>query len=152
MTATGIDAIAFYVPQLYVTMDNLAEARGIEAEKLKRGLGLQKMAVPNIGEDAATFAANALLNLITQNNIDPNDIGRVYLGTESAIDGSKPTATYAVEIVEKELATTYGERSFKNCDVVDLTFACVGAVDALQNSIDWVKYHASRKAIVIASD
>ena len=152
MTATGIDAIAFYVPQLYVTMDNLAEARGIEAEKLKRGLGLQKMAVPNIGEDAATFAANALLNLITQNNIDPNDIGRVYLGTESAIDGSKPTATYAVEIVEKELATTYGERSFKNCDVVDLTFACVGAVDALQNSIDWVKQDQSRKAIVIASD
>ncbi len=152
MTATGIDAIAFYVPQLYVTMDNLAEARGIEAEKLKRGLGLQKMAVPNIGEDAATFAANALLNLITQNNIDPNDIGRVYLGTESAIDGSKPTATYAVEIVEKELATTYGERSFKNCDVVDLTFACVGAVDALQNSIDWVKQDESRKAIVIASD
>lgn len=152
MTATGIDAIAFYVPQLYVTMDNLAEARGIEAEKLKRGLGLQKMAVPNIGEDAATFAANALLNLITQNNIDPNEIGRVYLGTESAIDGSKPTATYAVEIVEKELATTYGERSFKNCDVVDLTFACVGAVDALQNSIDWVKQDQSRKAIVIASD
>ena len=152
MTATGIDAIAFYVPQLYVTMDNLAEARGIEAEKLKRGLGLQKMAVPNIGEDAATFAANALLNLITQNNIDPNDIGRVYLGTESAIDGSKPTATYAVEIVEKELAATYGERSFKNCDVVDLTFACVGAVDALQNSIDWVKQDQSRKAIVIASD
>ena len=152
MTATGIDAIAFYVPQLYVTMDNLAEARGIEAEKLKRGLGLQKMAVPNIGEDAATFAANALLNLITQNNIDPNEIGRVYLGTESAIDGSKPTATYAVEIVEKELAATYGERSFKNCDVVDLTFACVGAVDALQNSIDWVKQDQSRKAIVIASD
>lgn len=152
MTATGIDAIAFYVPQLYVTMDNLAEARGIEAEKLKRGLGLQKMAVPNIGEDAATFAANALLNLITQNNINPNEIGRVYLGTESAIDGSKPTATYAVEIVEKELAANYGERSFKNCDVVDLTFACVGAVDALQNSIDWVKQDKSRKAIVIASD
>lgn len=152
MTATGIDAIAFYVPQLYVTMDNLAEARGIEAEKLKRGLGLQKMAVPNIGEDAATFAANALLNLITQNDINPNEIGRVYLGTESAIDGSKPTATYAVEIVEKELAANYGERSFKNCDVVDLTFACVGAVDALQNSIDWVKQDKSRKAIVIASD
>ena len=79
------------------------------------------MAVPNIGEDAATFAANALLNLILQNNINPNDIGRVYLGTESAIDGSKPTATYAVEIVENELVKTYGERSFKNCDILDMT-------------------------------
>ncbi|MCB0399436.1 MAG: hydroxymethylglutaryl-CoA synthase family protein [Winogradskyella sp.] len=152
MSNTGIDAIAFYVPQLYVSMDNLAEARGIPAEKLKKGLGLQKMAVPNVGEDAATFAANALLNLITQNNIDPNEIGRVYLGTESAIDGSKPTSTYAVEIVENELAKTYGERSFKHCDVLDMTFACVGAVDALHNSIDWVKQDVNRKAVVIASD
>ncbi|WP_299115874.1 hydroxymethylglutaryl-CoA synthase family protein [uncultured Winogradskyella sp.] len=152
MNTTGIDAIAFYVPQLYVSMDNLAEARGIPAEKLKRGLGLQKMAVPNIGEDAATFAANALLNLISQNNIDPNDIGRVYLGTESAVDGSKPTATYAVEIVERELSKTYGERSFKNCDILDMTFACVGAVDALHNSLDWVKQDKDRKAVVIASD
>ena len=152
MNATGVDAIAFYVPQLYVSMDNLAQARGIPAEKLKRGLGLQKMAVPNIGEDAATFAANALLNLILQNNIDPNEIGRVYLGTESAVDGSKPTATYAVEIVEKELAKTYGNRSFKNCDILDMTFACVGAVDALHNSLDWVKQDANRKAVVIASD
>lgn len=152
MTITGIDAIAFYVPQLFVSMDNLAEARGIPAEKLKRGLGLQKMAVPNIGEDAATFAANALLNLITQNNLNPNDIGRVYLGTESAVDGSKPTATYAVEIVENELAKTYGERSFKNCDILDMTFACIGAVDALHNSLDWVKQNKNKKAVVIASD
>ncbi len=152
MSTTGIDAIAFYVPQLYVSMDNLAEARGIPAEKLKNGLGLQKMAVPNVGEDAATFAANALLNLITQNNINPNEIGRVYLGTESAVDGSKPTATYAVEIVENELAKTYGERSFKHCDALDMTFACVGAVDALHNSIDWVKQDVNRKAVVIASD
>ena len=69
MKTTGIDAIAFYVPQLYVSMDYLAEARGIPAEKLKRGLGLEKMAVPNIGEDAATFAANALLDLLLINDI-----------------------------------------------------------------------------------
>ena len=152
MNTTGIDAIAFYVPKLYVSMDNLSTARGISAEKLKRGLGLEKMAVPNTDEDAVTFAANALLNLINQNNINPNDIGRVYLGTESAVDGSKPTATYAVEIVEQELVKEYGERSFKHCDILDMTFACVGAVDALHNTLDWVNQDKNRKAIVIASD
>ena len=111
-------------------MDDLAAARGIEAEKLKKGLGLQKMAFPDAGEDAATFAANALLNLIEQNGLDPNSIGRVYLGTESAVDGSKPTATYAVEIVENKLSESYGPRSFKNCDILDMTFACIGGVDA----------------------
>ena len=148
----GIDAISFYVPKLYVPMEILAEARGIPVEKLQRGLGLHKMAFPNHGEDAATFAANALLNLIQENNLDPNSIGRVYLGTESAIDGSKPTATYAVEIVEKTLSPIYGERCFKNCDILDMTFACVGGVDALHNSIDWVKQDPTRKAVVIASD
>lgn len=152
MTKIGIDAIAFYVPTLYVTMDDLAEARNIEAEKLKKGLGLQKMAIPNMGEDAATFAANALLSLINQNNMNPSQIGRVYLGTESAVDGSKPTATYAVEIVENALADQFGKRSFKNCDILDMTFACVGAVDALHNSLDWVRQQEDRKAVVIASD
>lgn len=148
----GIDAISFYVPKLYVSMDTLADARGIPVEKLQRGLGLHNMAFPNHGEDAATFAANALLNLIQQNDIDPNQIGRVYLGTESAIDGSKPTATYAVEIVEKALSQSYGDRCFKNCDILDMTFACVGGVDALHNSMDWVKQDPTRKAVVIASD
>jgi hydroxymethylglutaryl-CoA synthase len=152
MTSVGIDSIAFYVPQLYVPIKDLAEARGIMPEKLQKGLGLKKMAIPNVGEDAATFAANALLNLIDLNDINPNDIGRVYLGTESAVDGSKPTATYAVEIVEKQLQETYGTRSFKHCDILDMTFACVGAVDALHNSLDWVKQDRSRKAVVIASD
>ncbi|MEM1003191.1 MAG: hydroxymethylglutaryl-CoA synthase, partial [Bacteroidota bacterium] len=152
MSKVGIDAMAFYVPELYVSMDDLANARGIDADKLKRGLGLKKMALPDLGEDAATFAANALLNLIVENDIDPNTIGRVYLGTESAVDGSKPTATYAVEIVENELAKKFGPRSFKNCDILDMTFACVGGIDAMHNSIDWVRQDASRKAVVIASD
>lgn len=152
MNTVGIDAIAFYVPQLYVPISDLANERGIPSEKLEIGLGLKKMAVPNLGEDAATFAANALLNLIQQNNIDPTEIGRVYLGTESAIDGSKPTATYAVEIVENQLEKNFGERSFKHCDILDMTFACVGGVDALHNSLDWIKQSSERKAVVIASD
>ena len=149
---TGIDCIDFYVPKLYVSIEDLAIHRDIIPQKLTKGLGLQKMAMPDINEDAASFAANALLSLIQKNNIDPNTIGRVYLGTESALDASKPTATYAVEIVEKELASTFGDRSFKHCDVVDMTFACVGAVDAFQNCMDWVRNNPDRKAIVIASD
>ena len=149
---TGIDAISFYVPNIYLTIERLGKAREIAPEKLKRGLGLNKMSVPNVGEDAATFAANALLKLIKENNIHPNSIGRVYLGTESAVDGSKPTATYAIEIVEKQLSELFGERCFKNCDVLDMTFACVGGIDALHNSLDWVKQNPNKKAVVIASD
>ena len=50
-----------------------------------------------------------------------------------------------VEILEEVFAKQYGERCFKNCDIVDLTFACAGAVDALQNCCDWVRNGKNRK-------
>ena len=148
----GIDAIGYYVPQLMVSMKDLAQARNLPYDKLHLGLGLSAMAIPDKDEDAVSFAANALIKLIEVNQIDPKTIGRVYLGTESAVDSSKPTATYAVGAVERLLETNYGPRVFKNCDVVDMTFACVGAVDALQNCLDWVRVDTKRKAVVIASD
>ena len=61
------------------------------------------MALTDCNEDTASMAANALLNLIENNDIDPKTIGRIYLGTESALDAAKPTATYAVGTVEKKL-------------------------------------------------
>jgi len=152
MIKAGIDAIAFYVPELYVDIKDLALARSIAPEKLQKGLGLQKMAIPDVGEDAATFAAQALIELIRKNQVNPKDIGRIYLGTESAVDGSKPTATYAVEMAEDHLEADFGTRAFKNCDVLDMTFACVGAVDALHNCLDWVRQNPNEQAIVIASD
>jgi len=110
------------------------------------------MALADVNEDTASMAANALLNLIVNNKIDPSTIGRIYLGTESAVDAAKPTATYAVGTVEKILSKTHGARCFKNCDVVDLTFACIGGIDAVENCLDWIRINPDKKAIVIASD
>lgn len=150
--AFGIEAASYFVPTLYLEIKDLAEKRGIEPAKLEKGLGLHKMGFPDVHEDAATFAAEALLKLIKDYNINPKEISRIYLGTESALDAAKPTASYAMQMVEKVLEAEYGERAFKNCDVVDLTFACIGAVDALHNSLDFVRVNPDKKAIVIASD
>ena len=152
MKKIGIDAIDYYVPPIALPIKELAEARNIEVAKLEFGLGLKSMAITDIDEDSASMAANALLKLILNNNIDPTKIGRIYLGTESSLDAAKPTATYAVGVVEEKLKIKFGERCFKNCDVVDLTFACIGAVDALENCLDWVRNKEDRLAIVIASD
>ncbi|MGD1319824.1 hydroxymethylglutaryl-CoA synthase family protein [Chryseobacterium sp. 2R14A] len=148
----GIEAASYYVPSLYLEIKDLAEKRGIEPAKLEKGLGLHKMGFPDVHEDAATFAAEALLKLIKDYNLNPKEISRIYLGTESAIDAAKPTASYAMQMAEKVLETEFGERCFKNCDVVDMTFACIGAVDALHNSLDFVRVNPEKKAIVIASD
>ncbi|MFV0225085.1 hydroxymethylglutaryl-CoA synthase [Empedobacter falsenii] len=148
----GIEAASIYVPHIYLPIKDLAIKRNIDPDKLEIGLGLKKMAVLDAHEDTATIAANALLKLIINFNINPNEIGRIYLGTESALDGAKPTATYAVQLVESVLENQFGERPFKHTDVVDMTFACVGGVDALHNSIDYVRVNPAKKAIVIAAD
>lgn len=148
----GIEAASYHVPSLYLEIKDLAEKRGIEPAKLEKGLGLHKMGFPDVHEDAATFAAEALLKLIKDYHINPKDIARIYLGTESALDAAKPTASYAMQMVEKVMEEEFGERCFKNCDVVDLTFACIGAVDAFHNSLDFVRVNPDKKAVVIASD
>ncbi|WP_312923424.1 hydroxymethylglutaryl-CoA synthase family protein [Empedobacter brevis] len=148
----GIEAVSIYVPHIYLPIKDLAIQRQIDPDKLEIGLGLKKMSVLDVHEDTATIAANALLKLIHDFEIDPNEIGRIYLGTESALDGAKPTATYAVQLVESVLSNKFGERPFKHTDVVDMTFACVGGVDALHNSIDYVRVNSDKKAIVIAAD
>ena len=94
MKKVGIDSISYYVPSLYVDIEELAKKRNISAEKLINGLGLKKLATPDYDEDSASIAANSLFRLISENNINPKDIGRVYLGTESGVDSSKPTSSY----------------------------------------------------------
>lgn len=148
----GIEAASYYVPSLYLEIKDLAEKRGIDPAKLEKGLGLHKMGFPDVHEDAATFAAEALLKLIEDYQLNPKETARIYLGTESALDAAKPTASYAMQMVEEVLEPKFGSRCFKNCDVVDMTFACIGAVDALHNSLDFVRVNPDKKTVVIASD
>ena len=143
----GIDDMACHVPPIYLDLKDLAAARGIPYPKLARGLGLLKMALPDVQEDAATMAAEAIAELLEKNGLRPEQIGRLYMGTESALDNAKPTATYAADMVEKRLGG-----SFRHTDVVEMTFACVGAVDALQICLDWVAADRERVAVVVASD
>ncbi|WP_291131520.1 hydroxymethylglutaryl-CoA synthase family protein [Flavobacterium sp. UBA7682] len=144
----GIDSIAFDIPQIYLPITTLAENRNIEADKLVKGLGLHKMSFLDIHQDVVTMASNAALKLIRQEDLSPKEINRIYVGTESGIDSSKPVASYVLSNLENVL----GEDSFRNCDVVDLTFACIGAIDALQNCLDYVRLNPTKKAMVIASD
>ena len=152
MKKIGVDAISYYVPSIYLSIEQLSEKRNLDFQKLNKGLGLEKMAIADSNEDPSSFAANALIDLFEKNNINPVEIGRIYMGTESALDASKPSATYATDLVEKYFAQKFGERCLKNCDVTDMTFACIGGVDALQNTIDWVSRNPGNKAIVVSSD
>ena len=144
----GIDSIAFDIPKLYLPINVLADKRNIEASKLEKGLGLLNMSLLDVHQDVVTMASNAALKLMQQEGLNPTTISRIYVGTESGVDSSKPVASYVLSNLEQR----FGSSSFRNCDVVDVTFACIGAIDALQNCADYIRLNPTKKAIVIASD
>ena len=144
----GIDSISFDIPKIHLTIKELAENRNIEPEKLIKGLGLSKMSFLDIHQDVVTLAANAVLKLINQENLNPAEIARIYVGTESGVDSSKPVGSYILQLLE----TKFGDASFRNCDVTDVTFACIGAVDALQTTLDFIRLNPTKKTIVVATD
>ncbi|SDG62061.1 hydroxymethylglutaryl-CoA synthase [Flavobacterium omnivorum] len=144
----GIDAITFDVAKIHLPIKTLAKARNIDLEKLEKGLGLLKMTLPDTHQDTVVFGANALTKLIIDHAIELKDIARIYVGTESAIDSSKPLGSFLVALMEQK----FGQNTLSECDVVDFTFACIGGVDAMQNCIDYVKLNPTKKAIVIATD
>lgn len=144
----GIDSIAFDIPKLHLPIKVLAENRNIEPEKLIKGLGLHKMSFPDVHQDVVTFAANAVYKIIQQENLNPSEIARIYVGTESSVDASKPIASYISALLEQQL----GEGTLRYCDTLDMTFACIGAVDALQTTLDFIRLNPTKKAIVVATD
>lgn len=144
----GIDSISIDIPKIYLPIQTLALIRNIEPDKLIKGLGLQKMSFPDVHNDVVTFAANAVFKLLQQEQINPEEIARIYVGTESAVDSSKPIASYITSLLERH----YGSGTFRKCDTLDMTFACIGAVDALQTTLDFIRLNPTKKAIVVATD
>jgi len=144
----GIDAISFDVAKIHLPIKTLAKARLIDPEKLEKGLGLIQMTLPDVHQDVVVFGANATTKLILDHKVNLNEIARIYVGSESSIDNSKPIASFLLALLEQK----FGENSLSACDAVDFTFACIGGVDALQNCVDFVRLNPDKKAIVVTTD
>ncbi len=144
----GIDAIAFDVAKIHLPIKTIANERNIDPEKLEKGLGLLQMTLPDTHQDSVVFGANALTKLIEDHPINLSEIARIYVGTESGIDNSKPIASFLIALMEQK----FGLDALAECDVVDFTFACIGGVDALQNCIDFIRLNPAKKAIVVTTD
>ena len=144
----GIDAINFDVAKIHLPIKTIAKARSIDPEKLEKGLGLIQMTLPDVHQDVVVFGANALTKLILENKINLDEIARIYVGTESSIDNSKPISSFLLALLEQK----FGENTLSECDVVDFTFACIGGVDALHNCFDFIRLNPGKKTIVVTTD
>ena len=132
----GIDDIATYVPKIYLDAEEMAETRGIPPGKLTKGLGIEKLSIPDAHEDASTMAAMAALMVMEKNDLQPKDIDFIHVATETGPDAAKPISCYVQGMLEQR----YGAGSFDHVGAPETKFACVGATYAM---IDRLAYIAS---------
>jgi hydroxymethylglutaryl-CoA synthase len=149
MTA-GIDDIAIYIPRLYIDASDFAINRGLDPVKLQKGLGVSQMAIVDANQDPACLAANACLQIMQKNKLSPEDIGRLYISTESAFDESKAMNSYVVGMLEQ----VYGQGAFEHCGGVETKFACVSGSYALYDNTNWIRAGEAegKHALVVVSD
>jgi len=148
--AVGIDDIALYIPRLFVDARDFAKARGMDPDKLQRGLGISKMAMVDTNQDPACMAANACLRIMERSKLAPKDVGRLYVATESSLDESKAMNSYVIGMLEQ----IYGDDSFGHCGGIECKFACVSGSYALYDNSNWIRAGESggKSAIVVVSD
>jgi len=149
MTA-GIDDIAIYIPRLFIDAADFAAARGLDPVKLQKGLGVSQMAIVDANQDPACLAANACLKIMQRNKLSPDDIGRLYVSTESAFDESKAMNSYVIGMLEQ----VYGQGAFEHCGGIETKFACVSGSYALYDNTNWIRAGEAEEkaALVVVSD
>lgn len=136
----GIDKIGFATSQYVLKLQDLAEARGIDPEKLSKGLLLKELSIAPLTEDIVTLAASASDSILTKQ--ERQEIDMVIVATESGIDQSKAAAVF----VHGLLGIQPFARSF------EIKEACYGATAALHYAKLHVENSPRSKVLVIASD
>tara|TARA_B100001146_G_scaffold63006_1_gene55765 strand:- start:1573 stop:2967 length:1395 start_codon:yes stop_codon:yes gene_type:complete len=146
----GIDDIAIYIPQLYLDASDFAKARGLDPGKLSRGLGVEQMAIVDTNQDPACLASNACLKVMQKNKLTPDQIGRLYVATESSFDESKAMNSYVIGMLEQ----VYGQETFGHCGGIECKFACVSGSYALYDNTNWIRAGEAedKYALVVVSD
>ena len=144
MPTIGIDAIALAVPEGYLESADLAAVRGVPASKYVEGLGVTRMAVARQHEDPVALAATAARRLLATSGVDPSTIGLCVVGTETAVDHSKPVAAYLHRLLGLP----------QECRVFEAKHACFGGTAGLLAALDWIAAGSARgrKALIICTD
>lgn len=140
----GIKAIEVYIPSQYVDQAEFEKASGVSTGKFTIGLGQTRMGFVNDREDIYSMNLTVFKKLLEKHNINPKDIGRLEVGTETLLDKSKSAKSVLMQLL--------GD----NHDVegIDTYNACYGGTGALFNSVNWIESSSwdGRYAVVICGD
>ncbi|KAM7531228.1 hypothetical protein LguiB_034638 [Lonicera macranthoides] len=142
----GILAMEIYFPPACIQQESLEAHDGASKGKYTIGLGQDCMAFCTEVEDVISMSLTAVTSLLEKYGIDPKQIGRLDVGSETVIDKSKSIKTFLMQIFEE----------CENTDIegVDSTNACYGGTAALFNCVNWVESSSwdGRYGLVVCTD
>jgi hydroxymethylglutaryl-CoA synthase len=138
----GIVGYGVYIPRYRIKVEEIAKVWGTDAERVKRGLSLEEKSVPGLDEDAATLAVEAARNAVKRSGINPQDIGAIYVGSESHPYAVKPTATIVAEAIEATPDLT----------AADYEFACKAGTAGIQTCMGMVGSDMIKYGMAIGTD
>ncbi len=141
---TGIASLGLALPPMAMDLDELARLRGVDPDKYKVGLGCDTMALCPPGYGVIDLASTAAERALKRWDGDRTDIGLLAVGTETAVDMSRPLSAYVAD----RLGLSGAIRSY------EVKHACYGGTLAVRQATEWKLSGAagSRAALVVAAD
>jgi len=150
MTTVGIDAVEIWAGKCKLDLPGtFAPEKDEDPDKYRKGLGLENSSFPDVYEDIVTMGANAAKRLMDRKGLEPDDIGRIDVATESAFDNSKPVSTYIAGCLEEVY-----DGDFHHANKGERKFACIAGTQSIDDAYNWIKAgrNRGRSAIVVATD
>jgi len=142
MRDIGIVSYGSYIPRYRIKAEVIASVWGKDGETISRGLGINEKTVPSIDQDTATISVESARSALKRCTIDPQDIGAIYIGSESHPYAVKPTGT----IVGEAIGAT------PDLMVADYEFACKAGTAAVQSCIALVKADMIKYGLAVGAD
>ena len=138
----GIVGYGAYLPRYRIKAEVIAQQWGSDPDAIKRGLQLYEKTVPGQDEDTITISVAAARDAVRRAQIDPKEIGAVYIGSESHPYAVKPSGTILID------ALGIGPHAH----VASYEFACKAGTEAVQAAIGFVGSGMARYALSIGMD
>lgn len=138
----GIVGYGAYIPRYRIRVEDIAKVWGADANSYKKGLDVQEKSVPGPDQDTISMSVEATKYALKRAKIDPQEIGAIYIGSESHPYAVKPSGTIVAEAI---MATP-------DIHCADYEFACKAGSEAMFVSMSLIKAGEMKYAIGIGGD
>jgi hydroxymethylglutaryl-CoA synthase len=147
----GISGLAAYMPPYRVWLEDWCDWTDNQWPKIREVVG-RSFRVRGPNHSVYTMAANAVIRLIDQYDVDPSRVKFLGLGTESSTDNSAG-AIIVKGMVDQALIARGKAPISRSCEVPEFKHACLGGVYGMKGAIRHLALDgAGSQAIVVCAD